>query len=331
HGVKRSRIDAQAQAAKQKEDAHIRDTYAELVEQCWMKRSAKEYSLASLAQTTKVLDINPEFYTIWNFRREILLGGLLDGQVLTSVTLLQQDLKLTVSYLQIHPKVYWIWTHRKWCLERMPDDIEDHVNWKQQTWKAELGLVEKMLERDARNFHAWDYRRHVLASGFPNRGPDAELKYTTKKIEGNFSNFSAWHQRTKVLGSLWEDMQREGIRENLDEIERMKQAEFELVLQALWTDPGDQSGWLYHRWLKETGEDELILGREIDNIRELLDVEPDAKWPLDSLVHYSMLQLGRHGVSDASMVKLDIERWLSRLQQVDPFRRRRYAELRKSR
>jgi hypothetical protein len=33
----------------------------------------------------------------------------------------------------------------------MPDGIEDHVNWKQQTWKAELGLVEKMLERDARN------------------------------------------------------------------------------------------------------------------------------------------------------------------------------------
>jgi hypothetical protein len=53
--------------------------------------------------------------------------------------------------------------------------------------------------------------------------------------------------------------------------------------------------------------------------------------PLDSLVHYSMLQLNRNGVSDASMVKLDIERWLSRLQQVDPFRRRRYAELRKSR
>jgi hypothetical protein len=29
--------------------------------------------------------------------------------------------------------------------------------------------------------------------------------------------------------------------------------EFELVTQALWTDPADQSGWLYHRWLIADG------------------------------------------------------------------------------
>lgn len=34
---------------------------------------------------------------------------------------LNSDLRLTTLYLKIHPKVYWIWTHRKWCLEHVPD------------------------------------------------------------------------------------------------------------------------------------------------------------------------------------------------------------------
>lgn len=69
--------------------------------------------------------------------------------------------------------------------------------------------------------------------------------------------------------------------------------EFELVRQALWTDPGDQSGWLYHRWLIGSGEPpcdpqcraqlrhldppETMLRREIDSIRELHETEPNSK------------------------------------------------------
>jgi hypothetical protein len=69
--------------------------------------------------------------------------------------------------------------------------------------------------------------------------------------------------------------------------------EFELVTQALWTDPGDQSGWIYHRWLigtsmfpvapfldrmtLTTDPPDRVLKREINNIRELHDTEPDSK------------------------------------------------------
>ena len=50
--------------------------------------------------------------------------------------------------------------------------------------------------------------------------------------------------------------------------------------------------------------------------------------PLESLVHYSLLQLGK-GSQDEARIISEVERWLSRLEQVDPFRRRRYVELRK--
>jgi hypothetical protein len=53
--------------------------------------------------------------------------------------------------------------------------------------------------------------------------------------------------------------------------------EFELVKQALWMVPDDQSGWIYHRWLIGTGEDANILEREIEMIEELRQEEPDSR------------------------------------------------------
>jgi geranylgeranyl transferase type-2 subunit alpha len=93
-------------------------------------------------------------------------------------------------------------------LENIPDGPDDaEKSWKSSVWARELAIVEKMLDRDSRNFHAWDYRRYVLASmpESDRRSAQSELAYTTRKIEQNFSNFSAWHQRTKVLGTIWQD------------------------------------------------------------------------------------------------------------------------------
>lgn len=120
--------------------------------------------------------------------------------------------------------------------------------------------------------HAWDYRRYVLSSMPTKRSETSELAYTTRKIESNFSNFSAWHQRSKVLARLWDSG-------DLDQ-GRSKEAgtypsaahlqlctdcisfpEFELVRNAMYTDPNDQSVWMYHRWLIGKGKSPLIQAR----------------------------------------------------------------------
>ena len=197
---------------------------------------------------------------------------------------------MTMSALKKHPKVYWIWNHRRWCLENVPDgpggDGEEDANgWKQANWTRELQVVERMLDADARNCEwkivsidfinwrkkvlAWSYRRYVLGSMPVPRSLSSELNYTTKKIESNFSNFSAWHQRSKVYVSLWSNG-------GMDE-KKSKEEEFELVRNALYTDPSDSSAWVYHRWLIGSGEDREQLGREIAVIEELLAEQPDSK------------------------------------------------------
>lgn len=88
--------------------------------------------------------------------RELADGRLYDGLLIYRspeeiVKLLTTDLRLTTAYLQVHPKVYWIWNHRKWCLESVPLGPEGSEGWRNEFWKMELMLIEKMLDIDARN------------------------------------------------------------------------------------------------------------------------------------------------------------------------------------
>jgi geranylgeranyl transferase type-2 subunit alpha len=157
--------------------------------------------------------------------------------------------------------------------------------------------------------HAWNYRRYILANTPKVRSPKAELTYTKQKILSNFSNFSAWHQRSKVLSSLWENgkLNESKSKENgtfgqfQETYVPHNSAEFELIRDAMYTDPSDQSVWMYHRWLVGNGvvpsyagghchnlllteSAYEILKREIVAIHELLKEEPDSKCRLPYFV-----------------------------------------------
>ncbi|KDR81448.1 hypothetical protein GALMADRAFT_134887 [Galerina marginata CBS 339.88] len=344
HGVKYTRQTAEERDARRRRELSKIEEFTKLKQTTLAKKKAKDWSRDAFELTTRLLQVNPEFYTVWNYRRSILVNGLfVNGSQEDIKNLLMDDLAMTMSALKAHPKVYWIWNHRRWCLENIPNgpgqkSESDFVGWKQSAWDKELFVVEKMLDADPRNFLAWDYRRYVLA-GMPTPRPEyTELTYTSRKIEANFSNFSAWHQRSKTLASLW----RQG---KLDEGKSREEGkgnsipnsgcavegvatEFELLRNAMYTDPNDQSVWMYHRWLVGTDGSKELLEREIAAIQELLDEQPDSKWCMECIAHYKRLLLTKHSSDvDGKVLSEEIRSLLDRLREIDPARRRRYQDL----
>ncbi|KXN90513.1 Geranylgeranyl transferase type-2 subunit alpha [Leucoagaricus sp. SymC.cos] len=324
HSVRRTRTSKEeAEAQKKREQSKIAE-YLALTDQVLSRKKQKYWSEDALELTSKLLQVNPEFYTIWNYRRNIFLNGLFPQSAPEQINeLLLTDLAMTMKALKTHPKVYWIWNHRRWCLENIPAGPgsageENSHAWQEAAWEKDLFVAEEMLDADSRNFHAWDYRRYILANTPKIRPPKSELTYTKQKILSNFSNFSAWHQRSKVLSSLWASGK-------LSE-SKSKESEFKLIRDAMYTDPHDQSVWIYHRWLIGSDCSQEILEREIELIRELLAEQPDRC--LESLVHYNRMLLENHKEKvDGQALTVECRGFLEQLKELDPMRSRRYSQL----
>ncbi|XP_012068032.2 geranylgeranyl transferase type-2 subunit alpha 1 isoform X2 [Jatropha curcas] len=194
----------------------------------------KIYNKEAVELSAKLLEINPEFYTAWNYRKLALEHNLAqsvsDPNLVKSI--LDEELRVE-SALRQNFKSYGAWHHRKWVLSKGHSSIE-----------KELRLLEKLQNADPRNFHAWSYRRFVAA--LMNRSEEDELECTQNLIDKNISNYSAWHNRSFLLSNL--------VKKNVQGFTKKDEVltrEYELVREALFTDEDDQSGWFYHLWLLE--------------------------------------------------------------------------------
>ena len=239
----------------------------------------------ALNLTANLLRINPDYYTLWNYRREILismhgesLGLSIDididiskdhsisnssrSKIAEDIGSVVRDgeMKLSQEAIMKNPKSYGAWWHRVWIMQRFQCD-----------YIAEIGLCTQFLMEDERNFHCWNYRRYVVEAGQQSgstiRAED-EFRYSTEKIEQNFSNYSALHHRsvyiTKLaahgyegmgirmgVGGIDTDTAAEAVSASMN-VEKKKAAlrvEFAIVLNGVCVEPYDQSFWWYYRFL----------------------------------------------------------------------------------
>ncbi|KAK7752973.1 Rab geranylgeranyltransferase [Diatrype stigma] len=427
HGIARTeRTRTRTDEQRQQELAKI-ETYRDLEHQVRAKvaAGAASYDDPALFQlTTKLLRLNPEYYTIWNVRRRCLISGSLckpsagswpskaSPSSLPSATtrpsfapsslsssaatppsqdsptiggsgstpdpeaeaeaeadadadadeetkeakgsrtkipqqqesdrvVLRAELDFTIPLLLGFPKCYWIWNFRRWILSQVI--LRLPLSQARDIWMTELGLVSKMLDKDNRNFHAWGYRRYVVATlespALHGKSmAESELAYTQKMYEKNLSNFSAWHSRSQLIVRVLDER-------GADDKTRAAFLDDELALvkDALNVGPDDQSLWYYHQFLISqitsyqtqatvvpalTLQERIgYLSREIDDIKDLLVDYKDTKWIYEALLEYSIalrrleLAEGRAGERE------DAHAWLAKVQDLDPMRRGRWSDV----
>ncbi|KAJ2518149.1 Rab geranylgeranyltransferase [Coemansia sp. RSA 2049] len=302
------------------------EKYCALNDLVMQNKAQGVYTRETLEATQRLLELNTELHTVWNYRREIFanLPEWQDDE--QRQAMLEKELAFLLEIILKNIKSYWMWYHRVWALRSLPTPA----------WKGELALVAKLLSYDARNYHGWDYRRFVVARMKESLDTDtqrddvdaSEFAFTTDQINKDCANHSAWHNRSKLLPAI---MQKAG--GALEQQEVLKR-EFGLILNAIYTDPDDQNGWLYYDWLLDVQEDECekqkLLCDKVAAIRELLDLEEDSKRPMVELVEtlVALEKIAPHLVDDEH--KKECLATLERLEQIDTYHVGRYRDMSKS-
>ena len=154
--------------------------------------------------------------------------------------------------------------------------------------KQELELCKKFLKHDERNFHCWNYRGFLVSK--LGMSDEENLKFTKEKVMENFSNYSALHRRMRLFTKQSEV-------KNEEELEEILSSEIEMIKHSIFTEPDDQSPWLYLRWMMELAAKRLssnAVDKEIRSIIECCHViceeeKVEMKWPL--LTEFQMLRL----------------------------------------
>ncbi|XP_069128130.1 geranylgeranyl transferase type-2 subunit alpha-like isoform X3 [Argopecten irradians] len=240
HGRIKVKTTAEQQEAKRKEREKKLKLYNAGTEAVFLKRRNKEFDEEGLKLSGEILAVNPDIYSFWNFRREIFIHLRDKREEAELQKVFVDELHFLEACLKVNPKSYGAWHHRCFVMDAIPEP----------DWVRELQLCNAFLNLDERNFHCWDYRRHVVLCS--NVNLEEELQYTTQKIQSNFSNYSSWHYRSKLLPVIHPDSNHPvAVQEDV----LLK--EFEVVQNAVFTDPDDQSAWFYQRWLLGRGKKKL--------------------------------------------------------------------------
>lgn len=140
-----------------------------------------------------VLLINPDVYTFWNMKRE-----LIEQDVLNVFT----ELAFTKLVLSYKSKSNETFAYRRWLLSRILSKLDfDNARMLENILITELEITEIAAEKAQNNYHAWNHRmwsfdiirnKCDLIQEFINN----ELQFSTTWMFSHVSEYSSYHYRS---------------------------------------------------------------------------------------------------------------------------------------
>jgi geranylgeranyl transferase type-2 subunit alpha len=135
HG--RAKLERPPSAQELEADQQKSAAYSKLVGILQTLKSNGDRSEQTLELSGQMLRKNPDYYSLWNFRREILISnnaniGLaikMDTKINSEggMTIAEKELRLSQEAIIKNPKSYGAWYHRVWIIDRFEVDISSEI------------------------------------------------------------------------------------------------------------------------------------------------------------------------------------------------------------
>ena len=106
HNVKKVVLSEEKRAQKRLEDVERARKYNALSSAAMKRRAERIYDEESLVACERVLGINPEMNTLWNFRREIIAAMHQESHDDARHKPCEREFRLTQECLGLNPKSY---------------------------------------------------------------------------------------------------------------------------------------------------------------------------------------------------------------------------------
>lgn len=286
------------------------------------RRRWYELIQTELDLTQAALERNPKAYGAWLHRKIVLQKQI---QVVQSP--LQRELNLTALLLKRDERNFHCWNYRRFVigLLLLQDDSDDAATgeWKLPGDQSTIRMGAQVVAGTATGAPCSDAPPQDTSPTTTSSTNilQQELDFTFQKIRDNFSNFSALDYRSKLLrliqpadGAMNDDF-----------------AELDLVENAMFTEPDDQSAWWYQRFVLDYYQNNNSLWKErldqhVTNLRQLAADSMESKWVWLGL-HQALQAQDRINNNESNSSRAEQRAILQRLVELDPDRSERYKQL----